>query len=170
MHPAIEKRLKRLRADLMFAEDQEIAHRRMLRARIEVGNKLRQMLQERGVDPASIKMMSAVDEAEAELARKPDSPAWRDAEAAWEAAQPNRDREIDAFYGEIVRIALIHFADGHQPGPGGSLMEWHAWCIATPASKHEPSPFNDYFVQSYQRFYHQSVAADLANSRGRPIR
>jgi hypothetical protein len=169
MQPAIEKRLKRLRADLMLVEDQEIAHRRSLRARIEVGNSLRRMLRERGIDPASIKMMSVVDQAEAELARKPDTPAWRDAEAAWLATQPNRDREVDAFYSEIIRMALIHFADGHQPGPSGSLMEWHAWCIATPASKHEPSLFNDRQVQAYQRLYHQSVADDLANNR-RPVR
>jgi len=169
MHPAIDKRLKRLRADMMRAEDDEIAHRLVLRARVEVGNNLRRMLQERGIDPATILMMRVVDEAAAELARKPDNPGWRAAEAAWQAAQPNRDGDADSLYEEIVRIALIHFADGHRPPLNDSLMVWFAWCIATPASKYEPSPFNDYFVQSYQRRYRENVARDLANNR-RPIR
>ncbi|HVB18556.1 MAG TPA: hypothetical protein VNF04_18660 [Stellaceae bacterium] len=151
MHPALEKRLKRLQSDLHHAEGTAAARRSGLRALVEVGRRLRRMVAERGVDPAGVAAFKAVDEAAAALAALPCGSAARAAEAAWLAAQASRDPGDD-FCCRLVRLALLHFADGKRPDPAhASLMEWHAWCLLTPASRHDPNILADPAVQLHQR-------------------
>ena len=147
MHPGLEKRLKRLAADLMQAENAALAHRRMLRSRVAFGTRLREMLAARGVDPAEIVMLRVVDEAAAELAAMPT----RDDDAADGPAGNGDWRAAADLYRRITRLALLHFADGERPGRGSSLMEWHAWCLVNPASPHHPNILLDPEVQLYQR-------------------
>ncbi len=148
MQRFLEKRLQRLQADLMGAEDAASARRNGLRALVAVGGNLRRMLAQRGVDPAQVAAMRNVDEAAAELA------AMGAGGHAPAAAGPayGSGRDADDFIRQLVALALLHYADGERPDPAcASLMEWHAWCLVTPASKHERSILLDPDVVRYQR-------------------
>jgi len=110
MHPALEKRLKRLHAELMQEEGAALARRSGLRACVAVGASIRRMLVQRGVDPAEIAAMRQVDKAAAELAEMPDGAGGRDAEAASQA-DSSGVRHGDDFLRELVKLALLHYAD-----------------------------------------------------------
>jgi len=149
MQAAFEKRLKRLAADFMQQEDAASAYRSTLRARVAVGSRVRQMLAERGVDPASVTALGHVEAAAGELAELPGG-GREDLPAA--AIDPRAERDAASFTHELVRMALLHFAAGERPNPASSsLMEWHAWCLVTPASPHHPNILRDPEIVRYQR-------------------
>lgn len=150
MRPALEKRLQRLHADLRREERAALAPREGLRARVAVGGEIRRMLVERGIDPAEIVALRQVDEAAAELAEMGYA-GGRDAEAAADAGH-GIGREAEGFIRELVRLALLHYADGERPDPArSSLMEWHAWCLVTPQSRHHRNIPLDPEVVRYQQ-------------------
>lgn len=150
MHPALEKRLQRLHADLRREAGAALARREGLQARVAVGGKIRRMLVERGIDPAEIVALRQVDEAAAELAEIAGA-GGRDAEAAADAG-PSFGREPEGFIRELVRMALLHYADGERPDPArSSLMEWHAWCLVTPQSRHHPNILRDPELVRYRQ-------------------
>jgi hypothetical protein len=127
-----------------------------LRVLVEVGGNLRQLLAERGVDPAEVVMLRVVDEAAAELAAMPEGAGGRDEAAAAERERRDAERadwrEADAVFDKLVRLALLHYADGRRPEPArSSLMEWLAWCMVTPQSPHHPNILLDPEVVEYQR-------------------
>jgi hypothetical protein len=140
MQRALEKRLQRLQADLRREEGAAQTWRQALEARVSIGGKLRQMLRQRGVDPAEIAALRSVDEWAAELAETSGG-AGEDDAAAPAAIGSNGEREAEDFYQQLARMALLHFGDGERPDPAhASLMEWHAWCLVTPQSPHHPKP------------------------------
>ena len=168
MRPALDKRLKRLRAGVAQpARAREEARREALRARVAIGGRLREMLVARGVDPAQVAALRPIEEAAAELAalpgggaeakRAPKEPDEQTAEL-WAAARGGGG--ADGFIRELVRLALLHYADGQRPDPArDSLMQWQAWCLVTPASPGEPSILVDPEVARYREMLQRETGA-----------
>ncbi|HLY45125.1 MAG TPA: hypothetical protein VKQ73_06070 [Stellaceae bacterium] len=168
MRPALDRRLKRLRAGLMQPVDAQELRREALRARVALGGKLRDMLVARGVDPAQVAALRPIEEAAAELAAMPggggraaevdcapESPAEPPSEL-WETAPGGA--EAGGFIRELVRMALLYYADGQRPDPArDSLMQWHAWCLVTP-SPGEPSILLDPEVARYRQMLQRETA------------
>lgn len=169
MHAALEKRLRRLRAGLLYAEATASAQRSALEAMVAVGAQIRAMLAERGVDPGEVAALRRVDEAAAELAALPPR-ADRHEDAAPAGADVVAGREVEEFVRQLVRLALVHYADGERPDPAhASLMQWHAWCLATPAPRC-PAILSDPEVALYRTMLLGGEGARRCDGRNEAIR
>jgi hypothetical protein len=163
LHPAFERRLTQLQADLLRAEGAALARREALRALVTVAASIRRMLVQRGIDPADI---AALRPAEAEAAELGDMPAGAfchdEAVGGPSGGSHGRSngcsdargdgRAAGEFVRQLAAVALLHFGDGERPDPArSSLLEWHAWCLVTPASRHHPNILADPEVARYRQ-------------------
>jgi hypothetical protein len=120
-------RLARRLAVLTEAARRAVSHRENLRENVAASASIRGALAAAGLDPAGVSCLRHVAVAEPLLLALGDTPALREADAAF-AATHRRPRS--AGLAVSAARAAPRFAGRKPPERGASLLDWYAWSLA----------------------------------------
>ena len=126
-------RLRRRLLRLTGAVAKAVRHREAQREKAKALAVLRAGLARARVDPGAIAQFWSLEQAAEELSRLADSPALRQADAAFAAEHPGHARR--ASLGEQAARRAPAFIGRPPPAPGASLLDWYAWSLATEPSR-----------------------------------
>jgi len=137
-----DKRLRRLEARCPPDPEETARGRRCrLRFKVDMAELIRVSAATAGIDPATISALRVGKEAAAELKALGETPQLARADAEARRWQCEREREAAALSGKPdLREELIakldrageRYADGSNPGPDGTFMQWLAWLSVAP--------------------------------------